>query len=268
MVLYRSSFVLHRILHEALPLKKIAKNYSKRIPQFTRLRTCIFRLLLVSLSCPGVKVVHLIYHHVRGHVALEEPTRASHLEYVIAGRLCSQPPYSPAVANLLPGASGHHRARRDGHLPCDGEPAGPEEIVRRVRGPGQGTCVLFAKARLQEGRRSGHQHAGLSRVDIRHHRRWRRHRARKLSVRECFRRGANGPLLDSSAFGVFCGVLFSNFAARLKPDDITYIFDFAEVDSIVVDNEYISLLDDFKKAHPKVTFIVDTVSCLLSRREC
>lgn len=81
------------------------------------------------------------------------------------------------------------------------------------------------------------------------------------------RRGANGPLLDSSVFGVFCGVLFSNFAARLKPDDITYIFDFAEVDSIVVDNEYISLLDDFKKAHPKVTFIVDTVSYLLSQHE-
>ena len=50
------------------------------------------------------------------------------------------------------------------------------------------------------------------------------------------------------------------FAARLKPDDITYIFDFAEVDSIVVDNEYVSLLDDFKKTHPKVKFIIDTVS--------
>jgi hypothetical protein len=49
-------------------------------------------------------------------------------------------------------------------------------------------------------------------------------------------------------------------AKRLKPDDITYIFDFAEVDSIVVDNEYVSLLDDFKKTHPKVKFIIDTVS--------
>jgi len=47
---------------------------------------------------------------------------------------------------------------------------------------------------------------------------------------------------------------------RLKPDDVTYIFDFAEVDSIIVDQEYISLLDDFKKSHPQVRLIVDLVS--------
>lgn len=47
---------------------------------------------------------------------------------------------------------------------------------------------------------------------------------------------------------------------RLKPDDVTYIFDFAGVDSIIVDQEYLPLLDDFKKTHPKVRFIVDFVS--------
>jgi hypothetical protein len=46
----------------------------------------------------------------------------------------------------------------------------------------------------------------------------------------------------------------------LKPDDITYIFDFAEVDSIIVDKEYESLLDDFKKSHPSIPFIIDLVS--------
>jgi acyl-CoA synthetase (AMP-forming)/AMP-acid ligase II len=45
---------------------------------------------------------------------------------------------------------------------------------------------------------------------------------------------------------------------RLKKEDITYIFDFAGVDSIIVDFEYVSLLDDFRSSHPKVKIIVDT----------
>ncbi|KAK6218721.1 coatomer subunit delta [Pestalotiopsis sp. IQ-011] len=69
----------------------------------------------------------------------------------------------------------------------------------------------------------------------------------------------NTPAFLESIFGIIAaGAVIVPVNYRLKPDDITYIFDFAEVDSIVVDNEYISLLDDFKKAHPKVTFVVDT----------
>lgn len=69
----------------------------------------------------------------------------------------------------------------------------------------------------------------------------------------------NTPAFLESIFGIIAaGAVIVPVNYRLKPDDITYIFDFAEVDSIVVDNEYISLLDDFQKAHPKVTFIVDT----------
>lgn len=45
---------------------------------------------------------------------------------------------------------------------------------------------------------------------------------------------------------------------RLKTDDISYIFDHAEVDSIVVDAEFLGLLDGFRKAHPGVPIIVDT----------
>lgn len=45
---------------------------------------------------------------------------------------------------------------------------------------------------------------------------------------------------------------------RLKPDDITYILDFAEVDSIIVDQEFIHLLDEFRAKHPAVPVIVDT----------
>ncbi|KAI1302642.1 2-succinylbenzoate-CoA ligase [Xylaria venustula] len=69
---------------------------------------------------------------------------------------------------------------------------------------------------------------------------------------------SNTPAFLESIFGIVAagGVLVPvNY--RLKSDDVTYIFDFAEVDSIIVDKEYVSLLDDFKKKHPKVRFIVD-----------
>ncbi|KAI0883549.1 acetyl-CoA synthetase-like protein [Annulohypoxylon maeteangense] len=68
----------------------------------------------------------------------------------------------------------------------------------------------------------------------------------------------NTPAFLESIFGIVAaGGVIVPVNYRLKPDDITYIFDFAEVDSIIVDNEYLSLLDDFKKSHPNVPFIVD-----------
>ncbi|KAI0549466.1 AMP-binding domain-containing protein [Xylaria curta] len=69
---------------------------------------------------------------------------------------------------------------------------------------------------------------------------------------------SNTPAFLEAIFGVVAagGVLVPvNY--RLKPDDVTYIFDFGEVDSIIVDQEYLPLLDDFKKSHPKVRIIVD-----------
>ncbi len=45
---------------------------------------------------------------------------------------------------------------------------------------------------------------------------------------------------------------------RLKKEDVTYIFDFAKIDSIIVDAEYLPLLDDFRQSHPSVKIIVDT----------
>ena len=45
---------------------------------------------------------------------------------------------------------------------------------------------------------------------------------------------------------------------RLKKEDITYIFDFAKVDSIIVDAEYLPLISEFRDSHPKVKIIVDT----------
>ena len=45
---------------------------------------------------------------------------------------------------------------------------------------------------------------------------------------------------------------------RLKEEDITYIFEHAKVDSIIVDKEYLDLLSDFQARNPGVPFIIDT----------
>ena len=44
---------------------------------------------------------------------------------------------------------------------------------------------------------------------------------------------------------------------RLKHEDITYIFSHAEVDLIIVDAEFESLLDGFRRANPKIPVIID-----------
>ncbi|KAK2026524.1 AMP-binding enzyme [Colletotrichum zoysiae] len=69
----------------------------------------------------------------------------------------------------------------------------------------------------------------------------------------------NTPAFLESIFGIAAaGGVHVGVNYRLKPDDITYIFNFAEVDSIIVDHEFVPLLDEFKAKHPKVPFIVDT----------
>ncbi|EFQ28630.1 AMP-binding enzyme [Colletotrichum graminicola] len=69
----------------------------------------------------------------------------------------------------------------------------------------------------------------------------------------------NTPAFLESIFGIAAaGGVNVGVNYRLKPDDITYIFDFAEVDSIIVDHEFVPLLDEFKAKHPNVPFIVDT----------
>jgi long-subunit acyl-CoA synthetase (AMP-forming) len=45
---------------------------------------------------------------------------------------------------------------------------------------------------------------------------------------------------------------------RLKKEDITYIFEYAKVDSIIVDKEYLDLLSDFQARNPDVPFVIDT----------
>lgn len=45
---------------------------------------------------------------------------------------------------------------------------------------------------------------------------------------------------------------------RLKPDDIAYIFEHADVDAILVDAEFEHLLDGFHKDHPQIPLLIDT----------
>lgn len=70
----------------------------------------------------------------------------------------------------------------------------------------------------------------------------------------------NTPAFLESIYGIVAGgavIVPVNY--RLKEDDISYIFDFGDVDLILVDLEFEHLLATFKKAKPGVKIVVDTV---------
>lgn len=69
----------------------------------------------------------------------------------------------------------------------------------------------------------------------------------------------NTPAFLEAIFGIgAAGAVNIAINYRLKADDIAYIFDHADADSIIVDAEYEHLLNDYRKAHPNVPIIVDT----------
>ena len=55
---------------------------------------------------------------------------------------------------------------------------------------------------------------------------------------------------------------------RLKTDDIAYIFDHAEVDLIIVDAEFVDLLDQYRKVHPNVPLLVDNDTDVTNGQGC
>ncbi|KAJ2905955.1 2-succinylbenzoate-CoA ligase [Zalerion maritima] len=68
----------------------------------------------------------------------------------------------------------------------------------------------------------------------------------------------NTPAFLESIFGIgAAGAVTVPVNYRLKPDDINYIFEHAEVDSIIVDEEYEDLLKEFREKNPKVHILVD-----------
>ncbi|KAI9848660.1 MAG: Acyl-CoA synthetase member 3, mitochondrial [Thelocarpon superellum] len=69
----------------------------------------------------------------------------------------------------------------------------------------------------------------------------------------------NTPAFLESIFGIAAaGGVNVAVNYRLKAEDISYIFDHAEVDAIILDAELAPLLDSFRRSHPGVTIIVDT----------
>lgn len=69
----------------------------------------------------------------------------------------------------------------------------------------------------------------------------------------------NTPAFLEAIFGIgAAGAVNVSVNYRLKKEDIEYIFGFAEVDSIIVDQEFLHLLDHFRSSHPGVEIIVDT----------
>ena len=70
----------------------------------------------------------------------------------------------------------------------------------------------------------------------------------------------NTPAFLESIYGIVAAggaIVPANY--RLREEDITYIFEFAEVDCIIVDQEFEGLLGDFRRENPKVPLIVDIV---------
>jgi acyl-CoA synthetase (AMP-forming)/AMP-acid ligase II len=73
----------------------------------------------------------------------------------------------------------------------------------------------------------------------------------------------NTPAFLESIYGIVAGggvIVPVNY--RLKQEDIAYIFDFAEVDAIIVDAEFTHLLELYKKDHADTPIIIDNVSTL------
>ncbi|KAL9053798.1 MAG: hypothetical protein Q9206_003791 [Seirophora lacunosa] len=68
----------------------------------------------------------------------------------------------------------------------------------------------------------------------------------------------NTPAFFESIFGIAAASAVNvGVNYRLKEEDITYIFDHADVDLIIVDAEYLPLLQSYSKAHPSTPLIID-----------
>ncbi|KAK2737283.1 hypothetical protein FQN55_001209 [Onygenales sp. PD_40] len=69
----------------------------------------------------------------------------------------------------------------------------------------------------------------------------------------------NTPAFLESIFGIAAaGAVNVSVNYRLKPEDIAYILDHSEAEAIIVDQEYVHLLDEFRRGHPHIPLIIDT----------
>jgi acyl-CoA synthetase (AMP-forming)/AMP-acid ligase II len=69
----------------------------------------------------------------------------------------------------------------------------------------------------------------------------------------------NTPAFLESIFGIgAAGAVNVGVNYRLKSEDIAYIFNHSDVEVIIVDAEFLHLLDRFKELYPQIPFIIDT----------
>ncbi|KAJ4374534.1 hypothetical protein N0V86_007403 [Didymella sp. IMI 355093] len=69
----------------------------------------------------------------------------------------------------------------------------------------------------------------------------------------------NTPAFLEAIFGIAAaGSVNVAINYRLKPDDISYIFQHADVDMIIADFEFVKILDDYRKERPNVPILIDT----------
>ncbi|KAJ4993623.1 AMP-binding enzyme [Stagonosporopsis vannaccii] len=69
----------------------------------------------------------------------------------------------------------------------------------------------------------------------------------------------NTPAFLEAIFGIAAaGAVNVAINYRLKPDDISYIFQHSDVDMIIADFEFVKILDDYRKERPNVPILVDT----------
>ncbi|KAL9111408.1 MAG: hypothetical protein Q9227_004085 [Pyrenula ochraceoflavens] len=82
---------------------------------------------------------------------------------------------------------------------------------------------------------------------------------RKHSYRRVGILCTNTPAFLESIYGIgAAGAVNIAINYRLKASDIEYIFDHSDAEAIIVDAEFLPLLDGFRKTHPSVSIIVDT----------
>lgn len=79
----------------------------------------------------------------------------------------------------------------------------------------------------------------------------------------------NTPAFLEAIYGIGgAGAINIAINYRLKKDDIAYIFDHADADAVLVDAEFVGLLDDYKETHPNVPLIIDTDTDAVDGPDC
>ncbi|EKV09785.1 hypothetical protein PDIG_60260 [Penicillium digitatum PHI26] len=69
----------------------------------------------------------------------------------------------------------------------------------------------------------------------------------------------NTPAFLESIFGIAAaGAVNIAVNYRLKQEDIAYIFDHGDVEAVIVDEEYVPLLENYRSKYPRIPIIVDT----------